>query len=541
MYKIIILFLIVCTATTQAMHNPHWAEETLNILSTREKIGQLFMVSTTSNSEAIEASSTMAQSHIEHLIKNYHIGGLIFLYKSTPELQIQKTNHYQALSKLPLLIGQDCEWGLSMRLYQTIRFPRNMTLGAISDKDLIYKLGQEIGNQCAAIGVHINFAPVADVNNNPNNPVINDRSFGENKNLVAQYAQLMMRGLQDAGVIGCAKHFPGHGDTATDSHHALPTIMHNRDRLNSIELYPFAQLIHAGVKAVMNAHLAIPALDDTLPSSLSRKIVTDILKKELGFQGLVITDGMGMKAITQHYAAGDAELKALLAGHDIILCPTDVPAAVELIEQALNNQQLSEQELNSHVLKILQAKQDLALDKNRFVELEYALASLHSPHALLLKKKLYQAAITLVHNKNTIVPLVAKTLEAALVQIGGQRDSVFEKTLEPLDLKTFYSHENLVELLEPYTTIIMGVFGMHKFANKNFGLSTETLELINTLTDQNKKIILTLFGSPYSLKFFDKQDAVIMAYEDDEDAQEAAAHVIMGKLLPTGKLPVYAI
>lgn len=555
---ITLLFLMLCFLNLQTL-NSDWAQETLKSMSTREKIGQLFMVATASNfdqpeealaSALVQCPYKMDQEHIEHLIKEYHVGGLIFLFKSTPGIQIDKTNYYQALSKLPLLIGQDSEWGLSMRLYETVRFPRNMTLGAIHDKNLIYELGKEIGTQCAAIGVHINFAPVVDVNNNPENPVINDRSFGENKELVAADGERMMCGMQDAGIIACAKHFPGHGDTKTDSHHELPTILHAREHLELIELYPFKKLIKAGVQAVMNAHLAIPALDDTpnLPSSLSHNIVTDILKKELGFNGLVITDGLGMKAITDHNRTGEAELKAVLAGNDIILCPVNVPEAVILIEQALATKQLSYEELDAHVLKILQAKQQQALQDNRFIEKETALQNLTTAYSYALKKKLYRAALTLVHNKNNILPLTPHILNGALLQIGGSKNSMFEQSLGYLGLKNFYLNAqssptdttNTLEQLAPYKTIIVGVFDMNKFASKNYGLSQETRTLITHLSDRKKTVILALFGSPYSLKFFDKQDAIIMAYEDDPDAQEAAADVITGKLTASGMLPITA-
>lgn len=378
-----------------------WARATLKSLTLREKIGQLFMVAAISSPEQKEealASSLlkcpyrMDQEYIEYLIREYNVGGVIFLYKSTPEKQIDLTNRYQALSKTPLLIGQDCEWGLSMRLEGAIQFPRNVYLGAMKNKQLIYALGNEIGRQCKAIGVHINFAPVVDVNTNPKNPVIGSRSFGDDPVHVAQAGLLMMRGLQDAGVMACAKHFPGHGDTSVDSHFALPVVPHDRERLNSVELVPFRCLIDAGVGAVMSAHIAVPALEKEAlrPSSLSYAVITQLLEKELHFQGLKITDGLGMQALTNHYAPGEIELQAFLAGNDILLCPLDVPKAVALIEHAIESGKFSIDELEKRVLKILKAKEWAGVQISKSTNKDRALQAIFSQRSYALQKMLFE-------------------------------------------------------------------------------------------------------------------------------------------------------
>lgn len=375
-----------------------WARTTLQSLTVREKIGQLFMVAAISSEEQSEESLAssllkcpykMDQAHIEYLIKEYKIGGVIFLYKSTPEKQIDLTNHYQELSKTPLLIGQDCEWGLSMRLYNTIQFPRNLLLSKMQDKQLIYAVGREIGRQCKAIGVHINFAPVVDVNTNPKNPVIGTRSFGDDPHRVAHAGELMMRGLQDVGVMACAKHFPGHGDTSVDSHFALPVVQHDMERLNSVELVPFRCLIDAGVCGVMSAHLAIPALEaeSGRPATFSYCVMTHLLENELHFKGLKITDGLGMQALTNHYAPGQIELQALLAGNDILLCPLDVPKAVVLIEQAIERGKFSIDELEKRVLKILKAKEWAGIQISKSINKEDALRAIFTPQAYELQKK----------------------------------------------------------------------------------------------------------------------------------------------------------
>jgi len=376
-----------------------WAKKTLQSLTLREKIGQLFMVATTSSFEQKEevlASKLftcpyrMDHDYIEQLIKEYHIGGLIFLFKSTPEKQIDCTNRLQKISSIPLLIGQDCEWGLSMRLYNTIEYPRNKLLGSLHNRELVYQVGVEIGKQCKAIGVHINFSPVVDINNNPNNVVIGTRSFGDNASVVSECGCAMMHGLQDQHIMACAKHFPGHGDTSVDSHFDLPCINHDIQRFFDIELVPFKVLIDAGIGGVMSAHLSIPAFEKELTraSSLSYTIVTELLERELRFDGIKITDALGMQAITKQYQPGELELEAFLAGNDILLCPLDVPKAVALIEEAVRSGMVSEVELDRRVLKILKAKVWTGCYKRYCIDKQSARAVLDSPEAYALKQKL---------------------------------------------------------------------------------------------------------------------------------------------------------
>lgn len=395
------IVLLICALLTSSIHPApgDWARSTLASMSLQEKIGQLFVVATTScfaQKEELLAASlfrcpyTMDPAHIKELITQYKIGGLIFLYKSTPELQIAATNAYQALSKTPLLIAQDCEWGLSMRLYNTLEFPKNHLLSNISDKSLMYELGKEIGRECTAIGVHLNCAPVVDVCNNPKNTLLAKRSFGADPQRVTECGLLMMQGLQEAGIIACAKHFPGHGDTSVDSHSKLPCIVHDRAHLDALELMPFKELIKHGVGAVMLAHLAVPALepDATRPCSLSYAITTQLLEQELNFTGLKITDGLGMGALTRHYAPGVIELEAFLAGNDILLCPLDVPRAVELIEEALLTHRVSIEDLDARVFKILLAKEWAGVHTFQPIDIQEALKQLHTPEGVALKEQL---------------------------------------------------------------------------------------------------------------------------------------------------------
>lgn len=363
-------------------------------MSLREKIGQLFILAAVADESRhkdfmVTAPYNITTDYIKHIITTYRPGGIIFLGKGTTKHIVDATNMYQTLSTSPLLIALDAEWGLSMRLQDAVVFPRNTIVGEINDVDLTYQMAQEIGRQLTLIGVHCNLAPVVDVNNNPLNPIIATRSFGDNPELVAQHSIAYMRGLHDAGILSCAKHFPGHGDTTTDSHHDLPVIEHTRSRLDTIELYPFKELIKAGTPAIMTAHLCVPALEPTrIPTSLSHTVVTDVLKNELGFTGLVITDGLGMKGVTQQYAPGDIELQAFLAGSDMLLCPVDMPKAVALIEQAIINDTVSEQELDARVIKILKAKQWAFSQHPASLHPVYDYEQLHTAHAYDLQKKL---------------------------------------------------------------------------------------------------------------------------------------------------------
>ena len=384
-----------------------WVQHTLQNMSIEEKIAQMIMVAAYSNKDVNHTTA------IADLVKNQKIGGLIF-FQGDPLTQLKLTNYYQDLSAVPLLIAQDAEWGLSMRLQDVPIFPRQLMLGAIQDDGLIYDFGKEIARECRRLGVHMNFAPVVDVNNNPNNPVINDRSFGEDIYNVSAKGIAYMQGMEYNGILACAKHFPGHGDTDADSHHSLPLIAHSRSHLDSIELYPFRQLVKRQVAAVMNAHLSIPALDNQalsqradspiIPASLSHKIVTELLQDELGYDGLKITDALNMKGVSNYFAPGEVDLKACLAGNDILLFSEDVPRAIRLISEAVKNNEISEAEIDRRVNKILKAKYKMGLAETKFVAAENLLADLNTPEAEILHRKLIAEAITVAKNNNQLLP-----------------------------------------------------------------------------------------------------------------------------------------
>ena len=384
-------------------------------LTLEEKIGQLFIV---------PACPLRGEDHLEDLeklIREQKIGGIILKQGKAAD-QVKLIDKLQRLSQIPLLCVQDGEWGVGMRLTDVIAFPKNLTLGAVQDLSLLFQLGQEIGRQCRLVGAHLNLAPVCDVNCNPQNPIIHMRSFGEDPFQVAVRSRLVMLGMQSMGVMACAKHFPGHGDTSVDSHVDLPMIAHGRQRLDAVELYPFRDLVQAGVKAVMSAHLFVEALSEEafLPATFSKRIVTELLQKEYGFSGLVITDALNMKALSKLYSPEQIALKAFLAGHDLLLygdhialnvdqiLREDVPRAIAALKNAVESGEIPETIVDERVEKILKCKEGL---QTRTTGNE----TINSPEAYALKKRLFQEAMTLVRNEG-LLPLKQKNV--ALIEWG---------------------------------------------------------------------------------------------------------------------------
>jgi len=527
-------------------------QEMLSHLTLDQKIGQLFIIPAVSSTEINKEFMayepyTMDPEYVKKMIIDYQVGGVIFLGAGYVQQQFDLTQEFQSLSKSPLLVCMDFEWGLTMRLRDGLRFPHNMALGALSqdDEHLMYEMGYEIGRQCKALGVHMNLAPVVDVNNNPKNPIINDRSFGQDKENVVRKAILYMRGLHDAGIIACAKHFPGHGDTDMDSHHDLPRIVHSRQRLDEIELYPFKKMIDAGVRAIMTAHLEIPSLDATphLPSSLSHNVVTTLLKDELGFDGLIIPDGLGMKGITKHHELGELELKALLAGSDVVLAAVDLPKAFAVIKQAVLDGRFSESELDKKVLKILQFK--ASVDVGHMPE-HLDKEQLYSEQARNLKQKLYAHALTVARDYEKLLTQVQQQDLLTVVEIG-QQDSVFLSELK-LDkhVTSYYlgndaddiKMQELVNKIKDNEIIVIALLGMNRFAKQNFGILQSTQQFLHMLHQAGRKTVIVVFGNAYSLPLLKDASSVIVAYEDDADAQKSAAQLCAGKLQTTGTLPV---
>lgn len=524
-----------------------WVDSVYNSLSNDEKIAQLFMIAAYSNKD------TNHVNEISNLIKKYKIGGLIF-FQGGPVRQAKLTNYYQSISKTPLMIATDAEWGLAMRLDSTIRFPRQMTLGAIQDNSLIYEMGETIAQQCKRLNINVNFAPVIDINSNPNNPVINSRSFGEDRQNVAYKGLAYMMGLQDNNILATGKHFPGHGDTSTDSHKTLPVVNKSYKHLKSVELYPFRFLINRGLGAVMVAHLNVPALDNTknLPSTLSKEIVTKLLKKKYKFKGLIFTDALNMKGVSKYYKPGEVEVKALVAGNDVLLFPVDVPKAINQIKIAISNGVISWKEIDKRCKKIIAAKKWQGLDRYKPVKIANLYSDLNNDKALYLKQRLIEKSLTLLKNNNNLIPFKRlDTLKIASIAIGSDSVNAFQQQLSLYDeISNFNIDKNaeknqfdsLVDSLSYFNLVIISIHNTDQRPSKNFGITQQTIDFVNNLSSKTN-IVLTVFANPYSLRYFSNIQnikALLMSYEDNQLSQNLSAQLLFGGIPALGKLPVTA-
>ncbi|GJM28987.1 MAG: beta-N-acetylglucosaminidase [Cyclobacteriaceae bacterium] len=520
-----------------------WVDSVMQTLDNRERVAQLINVAAYSNRGAI------FQDSISDLITRYKIGGLIF-FQGGPVRQAILTNRYQSESDVPLLISIDAEWGLGMRLDSTISFPYNMALGAIQNDSLIYRLGGEIGRQLKRIGVHLNFAPVVDVNNNPKNPVINYRSFGEQPDAVARKGLLMINGMQEQGIIATAKHFPGHGDTDTDSHYDLPQLLHSRQRLDQVELKPFKAAIDNGVGGIMVAHMNIPVLDSTenLPSTLSKPIVSGLLKDKLGFQGLIMTDALNMKGVTKYYDPGEVDVEALIAGNDLLMYSEDVGAVLNQVETAIRENRISQQAIDNKCRKLLRAKYSLGLHRPQKIETQGLLEDLNTAEADLLNRQLVESSMTMVKN-NGIVPLKRlDTLSIASVSIGADHITPFQRTLEKYTGVNHFiipkgaTPEQTVQFrsqLKEFDLLIVGLHGVLRRPGNQKGYSDATYQLLDELVEDYKTILVS-FRNAYTLDLLpiDKAPAVLCAYQDQILGQQVAAQILFGAVGANGKLPV---
>lgn len=523
----------------------NWVDSVMSSLDARQRIGQLFMVSAFSNRN---------EAHVQELgalIKKYGIGGIIF-FQGGPQRQALITNRLQEQSNVPLLVAMDAEWGVGMRLDSTISYPYQMCLGAIQNERMIYDMGVEIGRQLARLGVQINFAPSIDVNNNADNPVIGFRSFGENKENVTRKGIQYMRGLQDAGLIISAKHFPGHGDTGTDSHHDLPLLPFDRNRLTEIELYPFKKLINSGVSGVMVAHMSIPELDNTpnLPSTLSKPIVTDLLRDEMQFNGLIFTDALNMKGVTKHFAPGEIEVMALQAGNDVLLYSEDVPKAIEAVYSAVDRGSISSSTINEKCRKVLEAKYFTGLSNYQPIIMDGLYEDLNDPKGNLLNRQLIEASLTVLENKDSSLPIGDLTdLKIVSVSIGSTSISPFQKMLnnysevDHFNLGAKSTNEELIEIESKLANYDLVLVGLHETRSRPFNskiYSDAVYEFVNRLAANGKSIIAS-FRNPYTLKRFEGIDSVqglITTYQDTDLNQELAAQLIFGAIGARGYLPV---
>lgn len=542
-----------------------WVDSILKSMTIDEKIGQLFMV------QAYSSKDEKHSQFIEEMISKYHVGNLIFM-QGTPEKQALLTNQYQALAKVPMLIGFDGEWGLDMRLKDTYKFPWNMTLGAIQNDNLIHQFGKHLGEHCKRLGIHVNFAPVVDINTNPDNPIIGNRSFGESKKNVTKKAVAFIKGMQSQGILANAKHFPGHGDTSTDSHKQLPTLNFTKKRLENIELYPYSRVFDAGVGSVMSAHLDVPALvsapknqpfdnetskgekvklnisakksNSALPTSLSKRVVTDLLQKKLGFLGLIFTDGLNMKGAANYSTPAEIDLAAINAGNDILLIPQDVPATVKLMKQSILLGELTEDRINQSVRKILLAKYKVGLQNYKAIDTTNLVSDLNRISDEVLHRKLVKNSLTIIKNKKKILPVkdLKKNQKIAYVKIGDDLGTDFYKSLSKYTKVDSVSRKskNLVNELKSYDLVIVGYHKSNKHPWKSFKFQEDELEILQKIAT-NTKTILSVFASPYSLravKSFSNIDGILVAYQNSKQAQDIAAQAIFGAFKVQGKLPV---
>ncbi len=524
--------------------NNAWADSILSGMNQEQRIAQLFMVAAYSNRSGAE------EKKILNLIEKFQIGGLIF-FQGTPKEQARLTNLYQLKSSLPLWIGMDAEYGLGARLKQTLKYPQQITMGAVQDEDLLFQLGKEMAVECRRMGVHVNFAPVLDVNSNPKNPVINSRSYGEGKVNVADKGIAFFKGMQNGGVVAVGKHFPGHGDTDTDSHHDLPIVDRSREELNDLELYPFRKSIEAGIGGIMVAHLNVPALDNKAKAStLSKPIVTDLLKNELGFKGLVFTDALNMQGVRKFYKPGEVDAKAAIAGNDVLLFSEDVPKAIEEIKAAIVKGDLSQERIDEACLKILKTKYWLGLNAYQPISSERLWSGLNTQQGLIIRRMLIENAMTLVRNQNDLLPLKRiDTLRIASVAMGSKKRNHFQEYLGRYTAIDYYQidknasqkqYNTLLKNLDSYNLIIVSKHDSDRRASRKFGVTDQTVSFVNNLS-KRKKVIFDLFASPYALDFYkrlNRLEAILVSYEDNPETQKASAQIIFGGIGAKGRLPV---
>jgi beta-N-acetylhexosaminidase len=530
-----------------------WADSVYKTLNNDERIAQLMVVRlSTINSTTKEV--TFFDAQVDSLISRYNIGG-ICVFQGSPVKQAEIINKLQARARTPILMCIDAEWGVGMRMIDSVLpLPRQMMLGAMQDASIVYQYGKLVGEQCKRVGLQVNYAPVVDVNNNPNNPVINDRSFGEDKFKVARYGIEYMKGMQDVGVMACAKHFPGHGDVDVDSHYDLPVINKSMAQLDSLELYPFRQIFDAGIGSVMVAHLYIPAIDTTSnrATSLSPQNINGLMRNELGYQGLTFTDALEMQGVKKFYPDGEASVQSLIAGNDMLCLPGDVPLAISKIKEAIAANKLSWANIEMHCKKVLEAKYEYGLSNYTPINTHNLTNDLNA-QVPLMRRLVAENAITLVaKNDDRFFPLSPKAnykkKDIAFVVIGTKKENALALRMKSdYNATVFYADEIvknkealaifLQAIKKDFKKVVIGVHNLGRAAATNFGLSNLSLSLVNQLQENTNSIIFQ-FGNAYAAKNWCNAKNLVVCYEDDDIIQDVAADMLQGKLPYKGVLPV---
>jgi beta-glucosidase-like glycosyl hydrolase/CubicO group peptidase (beta-lactamase class C family) len=525
------------------MNHP-WVDSVMKTLSIDQQIAQCIWIAGYSNGDVAQ------EVEISDIIRKYGVGGIVFFQGTAPK-QAELTNFYQSISKVPLLISLDGEWGVGMRLANVDKFPYQMTLGAIRNDSLIYTFGQAVALQFRRLGMQVNFAPVLDINVNSQNPVINYRSFGENREKVTSKSIMYMKGMQDNGILATGKHFPGHGDTNVDSHLDLPLITHSRERLDSVELYPFRKLIAEGIGSIMVAHLNLPSLDTSsgLPSTLSHIIITDLLKNELGFKGLVVTDAMMMKAVTKYFKPGEADAKALQAGNDVAEFVTDVEATIRETKNYISQKKLTAEEITTKCRKILALKYWSGLNKLQIINKDRIDSEISPMTSKALIRDLYANALTVLNNNQDIIPIKnLQNIKIATIAVNSDNISAYQKRIQsyyPTDQYFINPSDSvaskaLLKKLSDYDIVIAGVFDLDQRPNMGFGIKPELKIFLEKLISKNKTII-TWFGNPYGIdkiKILQKANGLILAYQENNYTEDLSAQLIFGGIGANGTLPV---
>ncbi|RZJ69033.1 MAG: glycoside hydrolase family 3, partial [Flavobacterium sp.] len=502
----------------------------------------------------VRANTNMGKAYadsIAKVIKKEKIGGLVF-FQGGPGRQAILTNQYQKKARVPLLITSDGEWGLGMRLDSTISYPYQMALGAVQNKELIYKMGLEVAKDYRRIGMHMNLAPDVDVNNNAKNPVINYRSFGENKYNVAEKGAAYMKGMQDGGILVSIKHFPGHGDTDVDSHYDLPQLKFTKERLDSLEMYPFKELINQGAAGVMIAHMNIPALDATpnMPSTLSKPIVTGILKEQMGFKGIVISDAMEMKGVVKYFKDGEADVMGIIAGNDILELSEDSKRAVKMVKQAIKDERLTIERIDESVKKILTAKYWAGLNKKQFIKEENVVAEVNREESLALLQQLADASMTLLKGRDSLQNLTSNK-RTVIINVGTPSETVFQK-----EMASYYKNSIAFNLdktananaiskvlveIKPDDQVVIAIVDTRLRPGNNIPLSADLKMMLSDMAQKNT--FFALFANPYNLAGLpglEKANVLLVGYQKENYMQKAAASVFKHQLIPTGKLPITA-
>ena len=509
-----------------------WVDKTYSSLSQDEKLGQLFIVALYTNKDEAHISQ------IRNIVNQDKIGGLI-LMQDDAEREINLVNEFQAKSKVPLMIGMDAEWGLFQRIAKAHKYPWAISLGAIQDKNLIYEMSAKIAEDCKRMGVSWDFAPVVDVNTNPNNPIIGNRSFGSEVNNVVNSALAYSNGLQNNKILAAIKHFPGHGDTDKDSHLDLPVVSHNLERLEKIEIAPFKALMNKGIGGVMVAHLYVPSLENEkgIPASVSKKIVTGLLKEKLGYKGLIITDALNMGAVANKFKAGELDAMAFKAGNDLMLFSQDVATGKKLIQKAIDNGEIQQNRVEESVKKILLTKYYLGLNQYNNINPENVNEDLNNASHSALVQKMYANALTLIKDDKKLLPLDCKETYYYVPL----EEAPYETFLNQLNLGTtvIFKNSNEINTIPANSKVIVGFHKDNLTAYKPYKISDASKKVLSDLT-KNQNVILNVLGSPYALKDIDisKVSTVLVSYENNEDAMKATANGILGHTKIWGRLPV---